>query len=274
MSPGDTEDGRVIEGALCGAVPIGRDAADRRPRLRQDAVLGVHRSALRLGEIGMQFNLVDSRHHVRLRQQRLEVFRQEVADADRPHLAVGQQRLKRPVGLDRPIKGGRQRLVQQQQVDLLDPQLGCALIERVERLVIAVVADPDLGLDEDLSAIYTGAADRVADLALVPVRRCRVDVPIPRSECGPDGMRRLLGRSLKHAQADAGNLDTVVQVQIGCCRHVNAPGVVSQVWYQRLRPHSASVQDAVSGPVRGVPAGHLSTPPARRRLRAWTQQQN
>ena len=33
------------------------------------------------------------------------------------------------------------------------PELARALVEGVQRLVVAVVADPDLGLDEDLRAV-------------------------------------------------------------------------------------------------------------------------
>ena len=40
--------------------------------------------------------------------------------------------------------------MQDQQVDLVDPELSGALLEAVQRLVVAVVADPDLGLQEDL----------------------------------------------------------------------------------------------------------------------------
>ena len=49
--------------------------------------------------------------------------------------AVGQQLLE----VD------RQWLVQDQQVDLVDAELGGALVEAVQRLVVAVVADPDPG---------------------------------------------------------------------------------------------------------------------------------
>jgi hypothetical protein len=41
-------------------------------------------------------------------------------------------------------------LVQDQQVDLVDPELAGAFFKAVQGLVVAVVADPDLGLQEDL----------------------------------------------------------------------------------------------------------------------------
>jgi hypothetical protein len=68
----------------------------------------------------------------------------EVADADRADPPVGEQRLKRLVGADGEVELPRQRLVEDQQVDLVDAELAGALVEGVQRLVVAVVADPDL----------------------------------------------------------------------------------------------------------------------------------
>ena len=60
--------------------------------------------------------------------------------------AVSEQRLQRPVGLQGRLERRRQRLMQDQQVDPVDAELAGALLETVHRLVISVVADPDLGL--------------------------------------------------------------------------------------------------------------------------------
>src|SRR4051812_49866195 len=98
----------------------------------------------------------------------------EVADAYGVNLAVGKQLLQRLVGLHSAVESARKRLVQDQQVDLVDAELGRALVEGVERGVVAVIADPDLCFDEDLAAIKT----RSADARRPPVRshrrpRCR-----------------------------------------------------------------------------------------------------
>jgi hypothetical protein len=110
--------------------------------------------------------------------------------------------------LRRPV---RRSLVQDQQVDLVDPEFPRALVERVQRLVVAVVADPDLGLDEDLRAVDAGAPDGVTDLALVEVGGGGVDVAVARGQrrlhCG-DG---LLGRRLEDPEPQGGDLDAVVQ---------------------------------------------------------------
>ena len=137
----------------------------------------------------------------------------EVADPDRADLAVGEQRLQGAVGLERPVERRGQRLVQDQQVDLLDAELPGALLEGVQRLVVSVVADPDLGLQEHVRTIQARAVDRFADLALVAVGRGGVDVPVPRAERGPDGVSGFVGGRLEDAEAEGGHRDAVVQFQ-------------------------------------------------------------
>jgi hypothetical protein len=52
--------------------------------------------------------------------------------------------------------------VQDEQIELIDSQLARALVERVQGLFVAVVADPDLGLDEDFRAVDARAAAAVS----------------------------------------------------------------------------------------------------------------
>ena len=87
-----------------------------------------------LREVGVHLDLVDRRHDRRLLEQRGQVLDHEVADPDGAHPAVGEQRLQRPVGLQGPSKSDGQRLVQDQQVDLVDAELAGALVEAVQRL--------------------------------------------------------------------------------------------------------------------------------------------
>ena len=65
---GDLADDRVLEGAAVAAVAVEGDAADRRPRLGEDAVLGAERLDLALLEVGVHLDLVDRRHDRRLRR--------------------------------------------------------------------------------------------------------------------------------------------------------------------------------------------------------------
>jgi len=110
---------------------------------------------VRLGEVRMLLDLVDRGDDRGPVEQSGEVVDHEVADADGADLAVGQQRLQAAIGLKRSLEGRGQRLVQDEQVDLLDAELARALLEAVQRLVVAVVGDPDLRLDEDVGAVET-----------------------------------------------------------------------------------------------------------------------
>jgi hypothetical protein len=69
---------------------------------------------LSLREVGVDLDLVDRRHHRRAVEQLCEVLNHEVADPDRADLAVSEQRLQAPVGLQGPVERRRQRLVQDQ----------------------------------------------------------------------------------------------------------------------------------------------------------------
>ena len=155
-------------------------------------MLGVERLHLGLLEVGVQLDLVDGGDDLGHVKQVREVPGHEVADADGADLAVLEQRLQCPVSLERLAEVRRQRLVQDQQVDLVDAELAGALVEGVQRLVISVVADPDLGLQEDRRATTLRRVHRFADLALVAVCGGRVDVAVAGAE---------RGRAILHGQA-------------------------------------------------------------------------
>ena len=77
----------------------------------------------------------------------------EVADPDGPDLPVAKQRLQGPIGLQGRLELRRQRLMQDQQVDLVDPELAGALLKTMQCLVKALVADPDLGLQKHFRSV-------------------------------------------------------------------------------------------------------------------------
>jgi len=58
----DLDQSRIVEAALL-AASVGGYAADRRPCLGEDAVLGVQCLQFLLLEVGVQFDLVDGRNH-------------------------------------------------------------------------------------------------------------------------------------------------------------------------------------------------------------------
>jgi hypothetical protein len=159
----------------------------------------------------VQLDLVDRRHDVRAIDQPAEVLGAEVRDADRTRPAVGEERLGRLVCLDGLLEVGGYRLVQQVEVHLVDPEPPQAGLEADLRGVVPVVAEPQLGGDEDLVAIGAGAADALADLALVVVGGRGVDQAVSVTQRGLDGKDGLLRRALEDAQAESRHRDVVVE---------------------------------------------------------------
>ncbi len=76
----------------------------------------------------------------------------EVAYSDGAHLAIGEELLERSVGVEGAIEFRGNRLMEDQEVELLDPQLAGALFEPVPGRLVAIVVDPDLRLDEHFLA--------------------------------------------------------------------------------------------------------------------------
>jgi hypothetical protein len=91
-------------------------------------------------------------------------------------------------------------VVQQEEIDVVDAEPQQAAVEAGECLIVAVVADPELGDDEDLVAVDRGASDPLADLALVAVGGGRVDERVAVRDRGLDRARRLLRRALEDAE--------------------------------------------------------------------------
>ena len=177
-------------------------------------MLGAEGLDLGLHEVRVHFDLVDRRHDVGVVEQLGEVVDHEVADADRADLAVRQQGLERSVRRQRAVEVRGQGLVEDQEVDLVDTQLGRGLLEGVTRLVVAVVGDPHLRLEEDLIARDLRAAEAEADLALVAVRGGGVDEAIPGAQRRLDGIRRLVGRALEDAEAEGRHDDATRQGEL------------------------------------------------------------
>jgi hypothetical protein len=78
-----------------------------------------------------------------------------VAHADGAHPTVGEQVLRGLVRGERVLERGRDRPVQQVQVDMVQAELGRAGIECAQGCVVPVVVEPQLGGDEDVIAVDT-----------------------------------------------------------------------------------------------------------------------
>lgn len=215
MRFGDLTEHRVLEGGAGAVAAVAGDPADRGPGLGEDAVGAVGGLHVGLGEVGMHLDLVDCRGHVGPLQEVREHVGHDVADADRAHPAIGQQRLQRLVRADGPVEVRGDRLVQQEQIDLVHAELARALVEAVQGAVVAVVRDPQLGLEEHLGAIQAGSAEGLAHLALVAVGGSGVDQAVADAQRLGDRGDRLLRRGLEDAEAQRGHPDAVVQGEGG-----------------------------------------------------------
>jgi hypothetical protein len=160
----------------------------------------------------VHLDLVDGRDDVDLAEQALEVVLHEVRDADCARAAGGEHLFDRLVCADGAVELARDRVVQQEEIDVVDAEPPQAAVEADECLV-AVVADPELGDHEDLAAVDLGAPDPLADLALVAIGGGRVDEGIAARDRSLDRVRRFLRRALEDAEPEGGHLDAVVQRQ-------------------------------------------------------------
>jgi hypothetical protein len=135
----------------------------------------------------------------------------EVRDADRLGPAGAVDLLQRLPRLDVVDVDGRQRPVDEEQVDVVELQLGERPVEGPERVVPAVEAVVELGGHEDLLARDAGVADALADALLVPVHLGGVDVPVTDLQGGLHRLRGLLRLDLVDAEAELRDLHAVVQ---------------------------------------------------------------
>ena len=78
------------------------------------------------------------------------------------------------------------RPVHQQEVDIVDAEIGEALVDRAREIGGAQIFVRHLGAEEDVAARHAGRADAFADLALAAVFPCGVDVAIAELERGRD----------------------------------------------------------------------------------------
>jgi hypothetical protein len=138
--------------------------------------------------------------------------------------------------------------MQQQQVQLLDAKLRHTFFERMQGRFVAVVADPDFGLDEHLITSETGATNPLADLTLVQICSGCIDVTIANAQGLGDRRARAFRRRLEHAESDDRHLDPIVQFHCAATDHRFAHANVTILWTcADYRPHFTSPLDALIG---------------------------
>ena len=110
------------------------------------------------------------------------------ADVARETVALGLG--ERAHGLLQRDRGVRP--VHQQQVDIVDAEIGEALVDRAGEIGGAQIFVRHLGAEEDVAARHAGRAHAFADVALAAVFPRRVDVAIAELERGRDDLAATL----------------------------------------------------------------------------------
>src|SRR5690625_4508483 len=170
MSGGDAGDHGVVE-------EVGLALAERSPGLREDAVPGVRLAQLSLLEVGVQLDLVDDGHLAGGRDDLLELGEREVGHADGADQATAAQLDQRLPGLDVQALLG-DRPVDQVQIQVVQAQTLEGGLAGGDRVLAAVVVDPQLGGHEYLLAMEPGITDP-ASAALLgdrPVDQVQIQV--------------------------------------------------------------------------------------------------
>jgi hypothetical protein len=178
------------------------------PRLVLHAILAHELMGLDLLVEWVRFDLVDRGYRLVVDDQVHEAIGVEVADADRADAAFAMQLLHRaPRSVHVAV-----RLVDEKQIEDIEPEALHRAIEGLLRLLVARVFDPQLRRDEDLIARDAAASDRLPDGLLVLVGGRSVDEPVADAEGFFDATLALgeVG-DLKDTEADQGHLQPVVQ---------------------------------------------------------------
>src|SRR4051794_34411701 len=107
----------------------------------------------------MALDLVHRRDDLVVLDQVDEAVREEVRDADRADRPLAVERLHRPPRAVVVAEG----LVDQVEVEVVEPELAERRLARAPRIVLAAVVDPHLRRDEELVARDAAAGDRPTD---------------------------------------------------------------------------------------------------------------
>ena len=95
--------------------------------------------------------------------------RAEVGHADGAYATFREQALCGAVRVNGAVEVLWERLVEEVEVHRVEPELSGTDVEAMKGFVVPVVADPQLGLDEQLRPLDGAGCDRGANLALIEV---------------------------------------------------------------------------------------------------------
>jgi hypothetical protein len=169
----------------------------------------------------VHLDLVHGWHRFGLFCQPVEVGRVEVRDTDVAGATVGCELLQRfPRGDEVAVVAGRERPVDEKEVHVVGSEIAERRVERLPRIVGLVETVVELAGDEDRFTVDAGVADTFADLLLVSVHLGGVDVAVADLEGRFDGLSRLLGIDLEHAEAELRDLLAVSERDVGYLSHI------------------------------------------------------
>lgn len=148
----------------------------------------------------------------------------EVADPDR----AGSAGLPE---LDEPRPGaqprGCDRVVEQQQIDVVGPQAGQRRVQTRRQLLVGLVGIPDLGGDEHVVALDLRGPERFAQMRLAAVGLRGVEVPVAGLERGFDHLHTspLVGE-LPESEAELRNRVAVVHLEVRYAHFFSLAGLI------------------------------------------------
>ena len=158
----------------------------------------------------MRFELVDGGLHLIVQEKVLQALARKAGDADGAHAALAVEALGgAPGGIVVAIG-----LVQQVEVEIVEPEQAHRAVEGAQGVVVLVVLHPELGGDEEFVALDAAVADGQAHLALVKVGGRRVDEAVARFEGFAHDAFCFLGGHLEHAEAHGRHENAVVEFHV------------------------------------------------------------
>src|SRR5215208_2307822 len=183
-----------------------------RPRFGGDAVILSVFSYGFVGEVGVYLDLVHRRYRVGLRGQPLQVVDLEVRYADRAGTAVVVKLFERhPGGDEVAVVERRQRPVDQEQIHVVEAQIGERRVQSPAGVVGLVQSVVELARDEDVVAVDARGANPLTDLYLVAVHLRRVDVPVADLDGLSNRLCGVFGLDLKHPETELRDCVSIVQ---------------------------------------------------------------
>src|SRR5690606_25001836 len=164
----------------------------------------------------VHLDLVHRRHDLVVDDQIHDTVRLVVADADGTDAAIAKHSLHRTPG----AVNVTERLMDQVEVEIVEPEALQGPLERGLRALLALVLDPQLGGDEDLLARDAAGPDRLADRFLVAIGRSRIYQPVTdrqRVRNAPLALLRV--GNLEHTEPEDRHLYAVVERNRGNRNH-------------------------------------------------------